>query len=215
MSLTTASICISNYLGVPTELMNIITQYAATNDDKWVPHFDTAGTLHKKINGHAFTRLSKIYEMRVYSSVYYHVLVLNDVIRCQSSTRVIYVDEHTSTLYTKSEIYPGVFDYYTITYDPSSLHEQCTPLNILNGTPLGVPSRTSMATLPTNELKKAGIADACPILNLRRCKSGSIYMSGFTQSQAVTSFHMHGNEMYVSIIDEDDQEDEYDDYDDF
>ena len=50
-------------------------------------------------------------------------------------------------------------------------------------------------------------------------------MSGFTQSQAVTSFHMHGNEMYVSIIDEDDleddfededdQEDEYDDYDDF
>ena len=171
MSLTTASICISNYLGVPTELMNIITQYAATNDDKWVPHFDTAGTLHKKINGHAFARLSKIYEMRVYSSFYSHVLVLNGVISCRSFTRVIYVDDSTRTLYTKSEIYPGVFDYYTITYDSSSLHEQF--------------------------------------------KSGSIYMSGFTQSQAVTSFHMHGNEMYVSIIDEDDQEDEYDDYDDF
>jgi hypothetical protein len=45
-----------------------------------------------------------------------------------------------------------------------------TPLKILNGTPLGVQSRTSMATLPINELKKAGIYDACPILNLHRCK---------------------------------------------
>jgi hypothetical protein len=173
MSLTTASICISNYLGVPTELMNIITQYAATNDNKWVPHFDTAGTLHKKINGHAFATLSRIYEMRVYSRIYTHVLVLNGVISCRSLTRMIYVDEYTRTLYTKSEIYPGVFDYYTITYDSSSSSSQ-------------------------NQLK-----------------SGSVHMSGFTQSQAVTSFHMHGNEMWVSIIDEYDQEEEYDDYDDF
>jgi hypothetical protein len=46
-----------------------------------------------------------------------------------------------------------------------------TPLKILNGTPKGVPSRTSMATLPINELKKAGIVDACPILNLHQCKT--------------------------------------------
>jgi hypothetical protein len=39
----------------------------------------------------------------------------------------------------------------------------------LHRTPKGVPSRTSMATLPINELKKAGIYDACPILNLYRC----------------------------------------------
>ena len=46
-----------------------------------------------------------------------------------------------------------------------------TQLKILNGTPKGVPSRTSMATLPINELKKAGIYDACPILNLHRRKT--------------------------------------------
>jgi len=45
-----------------------------------------------------------------------------------------------------------------------------TPLKILNVTPKGVTSRTSMATLPINELKKAGIVDACTILNLHRCK---------------------------------------------
>jgi len=28
-----------------------------------------------------------------------------------------------------------------------------------------------MATLPINELKKAGIVDACPILNLHRCNT--------------------------------------------
>ena len=46
--------------------------------------------------------------------------------------------------------------------------------NGVNGTPLSVPSRTSMATLPINELKKAGIYDACPILNLHRCIQGCL-----------------------------------------
>jgi len=61
---------------------------------------------------------------------------------------------------------------YEIAFEilPLNQGKSFTPLKNLNETPKGVPSRTSMATLPINELKKAYIVDACPILNLHRCK---------------------------------------------
>ena len=45
-----------------------------------------------------------------------------------------------------------------------------TPLNILNGTPVGRLTRDLKATLPTNELKGNSPMEDCSISNLHRCK---------------------------------------------
>ena len=44
-----------------------------------------------------------------------------------------------------------------------------TPLNILNGTPSGVPLDVSRATLPINQLKSTVIKDDRSNSNVRRC----------------------------------------------
>ena len=46
-----------------------------------------------------------------------------------------------------------------------------TPLNILNGTPTGVPLDVSRATLPINQLKSADIKDVRSNSNVHRCKN--------------------------------------------
>ena len=48
--------------------------------------------------------------------------------------------------------------------------ETFTPLNILNGTPDGVPLDVSKATLPINQLKSADIKDVRSNSNVHRCK---------------------------------------------
>jgi hypothetical protein len=45
-----------------------------------------------------------------------------------------------------------------------------TPLNILNGTPSGVPLDVSRATLPINQLKSTVIKDDRSNSNVHRCK---------------------------------------------
>ena len=75
-------------------------------------------------------------------------------------------------LYNSNVVYTTFDEYENHRFSRMSIQVLAiTPLKILNGTPKGVPSRTSMATLPINELKKAGIYDACHILNLHRCKN--------------------------------------------
>ena len=46
-----------------------------------------------------------------------------------------------------------------------------TPLNILNGTPSGMPLDVSRATLPENQLKRTDIKDVRSDSNVHRCKA--------------------------------------------
>ena len=52
-----------------------------------------------------------------------------------------------------------------------------TPLNILNGTPEGVPLDVSKATLPINQLKSTVIFDDRSNSNVHRCKIGEQTMN--------------------------------------
>jgi len=51
-----------------------------------------------------------------------------------------------------------------------------TPLKIYNGTPFRRSTRTSIATLPINELKGKSPTEICPILHLHRCRAIRIFL---------------------------------------
>jgi hypothetical protein len=85
------------------------------------------------------------------------------------------VDEHGVSHHNK--IIPNNWPFY-----PNFLYEKIksiltnsknndTPLNILNGTPTGVPLDVSRATLPINQLKSADIFDVRSNSNVHRCKN--------------------------------------------
>ena len=63
-----------------------------------------------------------------------------------------------------------------------------TPLNILNGTPEGVPLDVSRATLPINQLKSTVIFDDCSNSNVHRCKptKNTIREHGLDSSWSMT-----------------------------
>ena len=129
MSITTASICLSKYLGLPMDIANCIVRYAGTS--KWIPQYDTKGKLYKKVNPRVYGTLSRLCYMHpaFMSGLNTHSVVLNSSIRYDTARTFVQRrhicnngDLHI-TLYTMFEVSPDVFNYLSITYmvSPSSI----------------------------------------------------------------------------------------------
>ena len=126
MSLTTTSICLSNYHGIPTDVVNLISKYAATEEHGWVPSFDSFGNLKLKVNVDGHSDLSQMWRLKplIMNGVRDHQLVLNmnQNLRYNATTYVQRVREIENsetadiTLYSAVEVVPNKFDYYIITY---------------------------------------------------------------------------------------------------
>ena len=121
MSITTASICLSNYLGLPIDVVNCIARYAGT--EKWIPQFDTKNNLTGKINTESvqFNELSNLYYDKPDMSTGKTIVINNS--RSYKSTAIIQSkriceddgDIHL-TLYTSIEVAYGVYNYISIVH---------------------------------------------------------------------------------------------------
>jgi hypothetical protein len=89
------------------------------------------------------------------------LLSLNQVYTIFSSTSIFSTySQNTNDIYTSEDLKLD-----------ATKGRHFTPLNILNGTPLGVPLDVSRATLPINQLKSTVIKDDRSNSNVHRCKS--------------------------------------------
>ena len=122
MSITTASIFISNYLGLPIDIANCIARYVGT--EKWIPQYDTKNNLDRKVNPAYFDELTNICDNHpaMASGRTTHAIVFNHSLRYDTANTVVqrrcvcYNGDIKITIYTSIEIARNVFDYLSITY---------------------------------------------------------------------------------------------------
>jgi hypothetical protein len=122
MSITTSSICLSKYVGLPIDIANCIARYAGT--EKWIPQFDTKGKFYRKVNPAYFDELSYICYIQpdIASGRTTHTVVLNNSQRYETAMTIVqrrHICDNGDmqvTLYTSIEVARGVFNYLSITY---------------------------------------------------------------------------------------------------
>ena len=122
MSITTASICLSKYLGLPTDVTNCIALYAGT--EKWIPQFDTNNKLTGKINPASaqFDELSDLCYNKPHM-ITGQTVVLNDAVYTGNTfvqaRRFSDDGDIHIMLYTEIEVAEGVFHYLSIVQSAS------------------------------------------------------------------------------------------------
>jgi hypothetical protein len=125
MSITASSICLSNYIGLPIDVVNHIAMYVAETE-KWITQRDTNGTYYRKVNPTVFYKLSRfcIFYKRI-GNLDSHTIVFNRSLEYNTAKTVvqnkyIYNGNLYVTLYTTIEIARNIFDYVSIVYMVSS-----------------------------------------------------------------------------------------------
>jgi len=169
MSLTTSSICLSKYYGIPSDVSNLIVSYLSSENAKYIPQYNTMGDIYYKINTAYFIKLSEIceYNLGRTSMNKPHEIVLNTR-RYNNAITVLqrkWISEDGKlrlTLYTTVEIAPDTYEYLSVSY--SYLLFDTTPIRQFEKGTLFRPMETNV----------------------------------FNQQQRITSFNMENDVMYVS-----------------
>ena len=123
MSLTTSSICLSTYIGIPSEVANLIATYAGSISNKWIPRIDSiTGKLSFIVNESYYTELLYILSTRpfIVEGVREHTIMTNGVNRYNATTYLQQCGKVENdievSIYSTVEVSPEVFDYYFIVY---------------------------------------------------------------------------------------------------
>lgn len=123
MSLTTSSICLSAYIGFPSDVANLIATYAGSESNKWIPRIDPiTGKLSFVVNKYYYTNLLSSFSVKVIvvNGFREHTIVVNGVNRYTATTYLQHCVEVDNGIevstYSTVEVSPGVFDYYSILY---------------------------------------------------------------------------------------------------
>ena len=120
MSLTASSICLSAYIGIPSEVTNMITSYACLDSTKWIPRIDPiTGKLSFTVNKRYFTSLLSRFSATVIDNEYrMYSRVVNGLSRFITITYAQhYVNDGfdiSISIYTTVEVSPEVFEGYHI-----------------------------------------------------------------------------------------------------
>lgn len=125
MSIIASSICLSNYIGLPIDIVNQIAMYAG-GTEKWIPQLDTKGKIYRIVNTTAYNKLSRF--CRFYKRIGNldsHTIVFNRSLEYDTAKTIVLNKCILSngslevTLYTKIEIARNIFDYMSIVYTVS------------------------------------------------------------------------------------------------
>ena len=175
--LTTTHICLSNYLGLPNDVSNIVVSYLES-DSKWIPQFDNDGHIYRKVNAAFFSRLSELCYIKSDMQIEQepHSVIMNRYLvydRANSYVLRTFINDQSDIqviLYTSIEVARDVFEYMTISY-------------IVNST-----------SLPVREFCRGILHRPYEQLEWNRTRT-------------ITDFHMVYNHMYIEHDEQPVQED--------
>jgi hypothetical protein len=119
MSITTASICLSNYIGLPIDVVNYIARYAGI--EKWIPQFDTKNNLTGKINKESekFDELSDFWNNKPRTIIRQTIILNNVAYKGAVYIQYQYVGENHDIhmmMYISIEISDDVYHYLSIVH---------------------------------------------------------------------------------------------------
>lgn len=121
MSLTTTLICLSTYLGIPTDITNQIVQYSAEYSDRWIVQYDSRKEIYRKVNVIFFDELAFVCDEKLLKNTSFsiHSLIVNATRYDSSETQLQHRYQNKNgdfewIFYTKNEISPNKFEYYWI-----------------------------------------------------------------------------------------------------
>jgi hypothetical protein len=140
MSLVTSSICLS-HVGLPVDIVNVIAKYIGTNS-KWLPWYETDGTLRWKINEEFFSQLSEILSFKPAIIQNFRTIPCPVTIGTQQypnsesimvAPRLISPTEVQLTLYTTVEVNANVNRYLSVLCN-WSFSETASDTHFIKGT---------------------------------------------------------------------------------